>query len=80
MGPRGGRARAQRRRRLALLETETLADAAAGTALAVGYPSPEQSRIISPMAPACVAQDDLEPLLLEHLRAGRAPRRARDRS
>jgi putative polyketide hydroxylase len=52
-----------------MLECETLADAAAGTALQVGYPSAEQSRMISPTAPACVAQDDLEPLLLEHLRA-----------
>jgi putative polyketide hydroxylase len=55
-----------------MLLSETLADAAAGTTLEVGYPSPEQSRILSPTAPACVAQDDLEPLLLEHLRA--APR------
>jgi putative polyketide hydroxylase len=55
-----------------MLETETLAAAAAGTALTVGLPSPEQSRMISPTAPACVAQDDLEPLLLERLRA--APR------
>jgi putative polyketide hydroxylase len=52
-----------------MLESETLADAAAGTPLAVGYPSPEQSRMVSPTAPACVAQDDVEPLLLEHLRA-----------
>src|SRR3954447_23254600 len=52
-----------------MLESETLADAAAGTALAVGYPSPQQSRMISPTTPACVAQDDVEPLLLEHLRA-----------
>src|SRR5215207_1390363 len=55
-----------------MLESETLADAAAGTTIAVGYPNPEQSRMVSPTAPACVAQDDLEPLLLEHLRA--APR------
>jgi 2-polyprenyl-6-methoxyphenol hydroxylase-like FAD-dependent oxidoreductase len=48
-----------------MLESETLADAAAGTALAVGYPSPQQSRMISPTTPACVAQDDVEPLLLE---------------
>jgi putative polyketide hydroxylase len=52
-----------------MLESETLADAAAGTAIEVGYPSAEQSRMISPTAPACVAQDDLEPLLLEQLRA-----------
>ncbi len=55
-----------------MLESETLADARAGTALPVGYPNPEESRMISPTAPACVAQDDVEPLLLEHLRA--APR------
>ncbi|HVD55568.1 MAG TPA: FAD-dependent monooxygenase [Thermoleophilaceae bacterium] len=52
-----------------MLEAETLANAAAGTALQVGYPSAEQSRMISPTTPACVAQDDLEPLLLAHLRA-----------
>jgi putative polyketide hydroxylase len=52
-----------------MLEAETLADADAGTAIAVGYPTPEQSRMVSPTTPACVAQDDLEQLLLEHLRA-----------
>jgi putative polyketide hydroxylase len=51
-----------------MLEAETLADAAAGTPIAVGYPNAEQSRMVSPTTPACVAQDDLEPLLLEHLR------------
>jgi putative polyketide hydroxylase len=35
----------------------------------VGYPSAEQSRVVSPTTPTCVAQDDLEPLLLAHLRA-----------
>jgi putative polyketide hydroxylase len=52
-----------------MLESETLADAAAGTTIAVGYPNPQQSRMISPTAPACVAQDDLEPLLMSSLRA-----------
>jgi putative polyketide hydroxylase len=52
-----------------MLECETLAGAAAGTPIAVGYPSPDESRMVSPTAPACIAQDDLEPLLLEHLRA-----------
>ena len=47
-----------------MLEAETLADAAAGTAIAVGYPSAAQSRVLSPVEPACVAQDDVEPLLL----------------
>jgi putative polyketide hydroxylase len=52
-----------------MLEAETLADAATGTPIDVGYPTAEQSRMVSPTAPACIAQDDLEPLLLEHLRA-----------
>jgi 2-polyprenyl-6-methoxyphenol hydroxylase-like FAD-dependent oxidoreductase len=52
-----------------LLEAATLAEAAAGSAHPVGYPSPEQSRMVSPTGPACVAQDDVEPLLLERLRA-----------
>src|SRR3954467_7955811 len=51
-----------------LLVTETLAGAAAGEALEVGYPSREQSRLVSPVAPACTAQDDLEPLLLARVR------------
>jgi len=51
-----------------MLEAETLADAASGSAVAVGYPSREQSRVLSPVEPACVAQDDVEPLLLAHLR------------
>jgi putative polyketide hydroxylase len=57
-----------------MLMCETLADAAAGSALPVGYPSAEQSRMVSPTAPACVAQDELEPLLLEHVRAARSAR------
>ncbi len=52
-----------------MLEAETLADAAGGSAVQVGYPSRAQSRVLSPVAPACVAQDDVEPLLLAHLRA-----------
>ncbi|HEX5621924.1 MAG TPA: FAD-dependent oxidoreductase [Solirubrobacteraceae bacterium] len=52
-----------------MLLADSLAAAATGTALEVGYPSAEQSRMISPTEPACVAQDDVEPLLLEHLRA-----------
>jgi 2-polyprenyl-6-methoxyphenol hydroxylase-like FAD-dependent oxidoreductase len=52
-----------------MLESTTLAEAAAGTVIAVGYPSPEQSRMLSPTAPACVAQDDVEPLLLDRLLA-----------
>jgi putative polyketide hydroxylase len=56
-----------------MLEAETLADAASGTPLPVGYPSPQESRMVSPTTPACVAQDEVEPLLLEHLLAANAP-------
>jgi 2-polyprenyl-6-methoxyphenol hydroxylase-like FAD-dependent oxidoreductase len=51
-----------------MLEAETLASAAAGEAIEVGYPSRAQSRVLSPVEPACVAQDDVEPLLLERVR------------
>jgi 2-polyprenyl-6-methoxyphenol hydroxylase-like FAD-dependent oxidoreductase len=37
--------------------------------MTVGYPSAEQSRVLSPVAPACVAQDDVEPLLLSRVPA-----------
>jgi putative polyketide hydroxylase len=47
---------------------ESLARADAGVSLAVGYPTPEQSAVLSPTAPACVPQDHLEPVLLAHLR------------
>jgi putative polyketide hydroxylase len=48
---------------------ETLASAAAGSALSTGYPTREQSALISPTVPACVPQDHLEPVLLGHLRS-----------
>jgi putative polyketide hydroxylase len=51
-----------------MLETETLADAARGSAIEVGIPSAVQSRVLSPVEPACIAQDDVEPMLLAHLR------------
>src|SRR3954471_23857283 len=51
-----------------LLVTETLAGAAAGEALEVGYPSREQRPLVPPVAPACIAQDDVEPLLLARVR------------
>jgi putative polyketide hydroxylase len=54
---------------MSMLEAETLADAAGGSAIQVGYPSTEQSSVLSPVKPACVAQDDVEPLLLAHLYA-----------
>ena len=50
-----------------LFVCETFARASAGTAFPVGFPTPEQSAIISPSAPACVPQDHLEPVLLAHL-------------
>lgn len=40
-----------------------------GTVKHVGIPTPEQSAVISPTAPACVPQDHLEPVLLGHLRS-----------
>jgi 2-polyprenyl-6-methoxyphenol hydroxylase-like FAD-dependent oxidoreductase len=52
-----------------MLQAETLADAGAGSAVPVGYPSREQSRVLSPVEPACVAQDEVEPLLLAQLHA-----------
>lgn len=51
-----------------MLETDTLADAGRGSAITVGLPSREQSSVLSPTEAACVAQDDVEPLLLARLR------------
>ena len=47
----------------------TLADADRGHAVEVGLPTREQAMLVSPTAPACLAQDELEPLLEEHLRS-----------
>ena len=47
----------------------TLADADRGHAVEVGLPTREQALLVSPTAPACLAQDELEPLLEEHLRS-----------
>ncbi|MFL5835890.1 MAG: FAD-dependent monooxygenase [Solirubrobacteraceae bacterium] len=57
-----------------MLDGETLADAASGSLLWVGYPNREQSRALSPVDVACVAQDEVEPLLLAHLREQRSAR------
>lgn len=57
--------------------TETLAAAAEGEAVDAGFPSREQSLLLSPTGPAGVAQDHLEPVLEEHLEglgAGRLER------
>ncbi len=47
----------------------TLADADHGHAVEVGLPTREQALLVSPTSPACLAQDELEPLLEEHLAA-----------
>ena len=49
--------------------SETLAAAAAGHAADAGFPTREQSGLISPTAPAGVPQDHLELVLERHLRA-----------
>ena len=49
--------------------TETLATASAGYALDAGFPTREQSALISPTAPAGMPQDHLEPVLERHLRS-----------
>jgi putative polyketide hydroxylase len=48
---------------------ETLAAAAAGHAEDAGFPSREQSALISPTAPAAIPQDHLEPVLERHVRS-----------
>lgn len=52
-----------------LWESPTLADAADGSAHAVGYPSRAQASMISPCAPGTVPQDWLESVLRRHLRS-----------
>jgi putative polyketide hydroxylase len=47
--------------------TATLATADDGEAVEVGLPTREQAALVSPTSPAAVAQDELEPLLEEHL-------------
>ena len=49
------------------LECASLADAAAGRAIEVGYPTRAQSAVVSPTRPACIPQDELEPILQEYL-------------
>jgi putative polyketide hydroxylase len=45
----------------------TLAAADYGEAVEVGLPTREQAALVSPTSPACLAQDELEPLLEERL-------------
>jgi putative polyketide hydroxylase len=47
--------------------SDTLADVANGSPWPVGFPTRAQAALISPAGPACVAQADLERVLLEHL-------------
>lgn len=47
----------------------TLAAAGQGEPIEVGLPTREQAALVSPTSPACIAQDELEPLLEEHLGA-----------
>lgn len=52
---------------MSMLEIPTVDRAAEGIRIDVGYPSQVQSAMVSPMVPACVPQDHLESVLLEHL-------------
>ena len=51
------------------LATPTLAEAASGTPIEVGFPTREQSAVVSPTGPACIPQDELERVMEEHLAA-----------
>ncbi|MGI9098519.1 MAG: FAD-dependent monooxygenase [Solirubrobacteraceae bacterium] len=48
---------------------ETLAQAAAGAGTPTGFPTRQQSAVMSPSPPACVPQDHLEPVLLRYVRS-----------
>ena len=52
---------------ISMLEIPTVARAADGVRIDIGYPSQAQAAMVSPMVPACVPQDHLEAVLLEHL-------------
>jgi 2-polyprenyl-6-methoxyphenol hydroxylase-like FAD-dependent oxidoreductase len=47
----------------------SLVEIAHGAAYPVGLPTRDQAALISPVAPACAAQDHLEDVLLRHLRS-----------
>jgi putative polyketide hydroxylase len=51
------------------LISETLASVERGEVWPTGIPTLEQSAVISPTIPVCAAQDELEPILLAHLRS-----------
>jgi putative polyketide hydroxylase len=52
---------------MTMLEMPTAARAVEGRRIDVGLPTAAQSAVLSPSAPACVAQDHLEDVLLEHV-------------
>jgi 2-polyprenyl-6-methoxyphenol hydroxylase-like FAD-dependent oxidoreductase len=52
---------------LSLYELPTVVRAAEGRRIEVGFPTAAQSVVLSPVTPACVPQDHLESVLLEHL-------------
>ena len=60
------------------LATPTLAEAAAGQPIEVGFPTHAQSAVVSPTAPVCAPQDALEAVLREHLDSLPAARLERD--
>jgi putative polyketide hydroxylase len=51
-----------------LWECRTLAESAGGSPIDAGLPTRAQAAALSPVAPECVAQDELEPVLLDRLR------------
>jgi putative polyketide hydroxylase len=50
-------------------QSDTLATVAEGSMWPTGIPTREQAAVLSPTAPACVPQDHLELVLLEHLQS-----------
>jgi putative polyketide hydroxylase len=52
----------------------TLAEAHRGEPVEVGLPTPDQAALVSPTSPACLPQDELEPMLEEHLDSLRSVR------
>jgi 2-polyprenyl-6-methoxyphenol hydroxylase-like FAD-dependent oxidoreductase len=52
---------------MSMYEMPNAARATEGSRIEVGYPTAEQAAIVSPTAPACVPQDHLESVLLDHL-------------
>jgi putative polyketide hydroxylase len=52
---------------MTMLEMPSVARAAEGTSIDVGYPTQAHSQVLSPTAAACAAQDHLEAVLLQHV-------------